>query len=101
MEGNVYRKAIERIKDGILSGECSDGNLSWIVNLCDDALAQPKRNCDVGTVEEQYKRFKRFCFCNMGDGMNEPRCSKCPLGKAKFSCKFDWAQMPYGKGDER
>ena len=63
------------------------------------ALSAPARNCDVGTTEEQYKRFKKFCFDNMGDGMNEPRCSKCPLGRSKASCKFDWAQMPYEKGD--
>ena len=55
------------------------------------------RNCDVGTSEEQYKRFKKFCFDNMGDGMDEPRCSKCPLGKSKTSCHFDWTQLPYEK----
>lgn len=61
---------------------------------------QPIRNCDVGTTEEQYKRFNKFCFDNMGDGMKESRCSKCPLYGTKSSCKFDWEQMPYeGKGE--
>ena len=50
------------------------------------ALAEPIRNCDVGTAEEQYKRFLKFCH-----GAN---CSKCPVHDA-VNCKFAWAQMPY------
>ena len=78
-----------------------DGRLMWQPDIrkapeaVDGALAAPPRNCDVGTAEEQYKRFKKFCFNNMGDGMNEHRCSKCPLGQSKSSCHFDWTQMPY------
>lgn len=53
------------------------------------ALSAPPRNCDVGTAEEQYKRFLKFCH-----GAN---CSKCPVHDA-VNCKFAWAQMPYDEG---
>jgi len=69
------------------------------------ALAKPPRNCDVGTAEEQGKRWERNC----GHGI--PRCGKCAvyaeakrLGLVKnrhlmaCDCKFIWAQMPYDEG---
>lgn len=60
------------------------------------ALAEPLRNCDVGTAEEQEKRFELFCY---QDYCNE----KCPLyGKPKIGgecgCAIEWAQMPYEEG---
>lgn len=95
------REALETLLN--LAYEVQDANSEYgpkisvpaqfIIDVAKSALSAP-RNCDVGTVEEQYKRFKKFCFDNMGDGMNEPRCSKCPVGKSKTSCKFDWMQMP-------
>lgn len=53
------------------------------------ALALPPRNCDVGTPEEQSKRYDEFCDIH--------DCRKdCPLFKAD-SCEFAWAQMPYAE----
>lgn len=34
------RETLRAIREGILSGKCSDGNLAWIVNLCDESLAE-------------------------------------------------------------
>lgn len=34
------RETLKAIREGILSGKCSDGNLAWIVNLCDEVLAE-------------------------------------------------------------
>ena len=34
------RETLKTIREGILSGKCSDGNLAWIVNLCDESLAE-------------------------------------------------------------
>lgn len=34
------RETLKAIREGILSGKCSDGNLAWIVNLCDESLAE-------------------------------------------------------------
>ena len=52
-----------------------------------DALAAPPRQCDVGTAEEQVKRYDKFC------DIHDCR-SDCPLFKAD-SCELEWAQMPY------
>ena len=46
------------------------------------------RNCDVGTSEEQAKRFSFFCMRYHG-------CGKCDLNKGSKDCKFSWEQMPY------
>jgi hypothetical protein len=64
--------------------------------LLQDALRMPLRNCEVGTVEEQVKRYDKFC------DIHDCR-SDCPLFKAD-SCELSWAQMPYaedrkGEGD--
>ena len=56
------------------------------------ALSTPPRNCDVGTAEEQSKRFLKFCY-----GEN---CSKCPVHDA-IICKCAWSQLPYEKGETK
>lgn len=77
-----------------------------IASKAKHALKQPPRNCDVGTAEEQVKRFTIFCksqrlhspghadFCN-------PKCP-CRDGGDINLCALTWAQMPYEerKGDE-
>ena len=65
------------------------------------ALAEPPRNCDVGTPEEQYARWRRFC--------DSQKCcnNQCPVYRladvcgSKASCNLIWAQMPYEEGGER
>ena len=95
----TLREALEFIKlasdDYEKYGTTKAGALDVIYEKACAALSAPVRNCDVGTPEEQIKRWEKFCFDNMGDDMNESRCSKCPIGKSKTSCKFDWMQMPY------
>ena len=62
----------------------------------DEETAKPRRNCEVGTAEEQSRRFEEFCR-----GVN--RCDGCPIrerGQQDF-CEFAWGQMPYhGKESE-
>lgn len=54
------------------------------------ALALPRRNCDVGTAEEQDERFRVFC------GDQGAYCTTCPCDKPPAaSCRLLWAQMPY------
>ena len=105
------REAIKRIRDGVLKGEASSGNLAWIVNLCDECLAMPPRNCDVGTAEEHAERFKKFCrnhqFISVESEDGFPPvyvCSNesCPLhdyyiAHGEDSCELAWAQMPYAE----
>ena len=57
------------------------------------ALSAPPRNCDVGTADEQRKRFKAFCRDRQGG-----TCDKCPARKG--FCTLTWAQMPYKEGGE-
>lgn len=55
---------------------------------------RPRRNCDVGTAEEQEKRFGKFCDSHKrvdGSTVCSPRC---PLYNAS-ECSLHWAQMPY------
>ena len=55
----------------------------------------PVRNCDVGTVEEQERRFLEYCrkYREKQAGM----CLACPLlGLIRSGiCGLAWAQMPY------
>ena len=62
----------------------------------------PKRNCDVGTPEEQRERFEKFCSKYETRHEGEAYCSKqCPLSKCDsiILCVLKWAQLPFdGKG---
>ena len=58
------------------------------------AVAAPPRNCDVGTAEEQYERYKSRCMSQ--------DCCDCPVREqwdfgqtGSESCQLVWAQMPY------
>ena len=57
---------------------------------CDDvishALSAPARQCDVGTPEEQNRRFDNFC---RGED-----CKTCPCNVMP-RCHMVWAQTPY------
>lgn len=56
------------------------------------ALAEPPRNCDVGTVEDQYNRFVYSCTSG-----------KIPCRKSELcsctNCYAEWAQLSY-EGNE-
>ncbi|MBR4616263.1 MAG: hypothetical protein IKO55_11710 [Kiritimatiellae bacterium] len=60
------------------------------------ALSAPPRNCDVGTAEEQEKRFDAWVQDRRGD----LDCTgKCPahhgVDFGVVNCVLQWAQMPY------
>ena len=64
----------------------------------DAALAAPARNCDVGTAEEQYKRFMNMC-----NSKDVRQCAECSMrgftpGCSRDRCFANWAQMPYEEG---
>lgn len=56
------------------------------------AYKNEPRHCDVGTPEEQCRRWSRFC-----DTITS--CEKCPYQKSSTDISADcfsrWAQMPY------
>lgn len=62
------------------------------------ALAEPPRNCDVGTPEEQDKRFDAFCKSYKEHHGN---CFGCAALRTSGDCKVSWMRMPCeGKGSE-
>ena len=66
-----------------------------IEEIAKEALAEPVRNCDVGTAEEQYARIRAFCKRHKV-GL---RCVDCPVnGVLPKNCALIWAQMPYEEG---
>ena len=83
-----------------------------IDRIVEAALAAPQRNCNVGTIDEQYKRFKNFCRTHQfisddsEDGFPPVYvCSNesCPLHNYYIAhnedhCELAWAQLPYIKG---
>lgn len=56
---------------------------------------RPKRNCDVGTAQEQEVRFEAFCHAHRS---RERCCEDCPIVADRASCEFTWEQMPYEEG---
>lgn len=59
------------------------------------ALAEPMRNCDVGTLEDRREQFKQFCKSH-SDGVACDR--NCPLFKLHingYSCHFEWGELPF------
>lgn len=58
------------------------------LKIVEKALSAPPRNCDVGTAEEQDKRYAEFC--------GSTRCGRCPLyGSDIQYCEIAWGQIPY------
>ena len=62
------------------------------------AINAPARNCDVGTAEEQYKRFMNMC-----NSKDVRQCAECSMrgftpGCSRDRCFANWAQMPYEEG---
>lgn len=76
------------------TGECelptSEGESKYLchkVKQLRSALAEPLRNCDVGTAEEQAERFDAYCD-------SHTNCAHCPLA-GRQQCVLAWSQMPY------
>lgn len=65
------------------------GYLNQIEEWAKAALAEPIRNCEVGTAEEQERRWDEVC--NKFQFMMDCR-------KSCYRCAFVWAQMPYEEG---
>ena len=97
--GNIakLRNALELSKVAILVAK-KKMNLEnpVILEVIDDALAAPARNCDTGTWQQQEKRFENFC-----NQFRHDYCRGCSLGE-EFSenheigeCRLAWAQRKY------
>ena len=88
---NKLRKALTKILNltNSLDEDCAVDPVE-IRDIASDALAEPMKNYEVGTAEEQEKRFCSFCKAA------ETFCAGCEVNvMANASCFAIWAQMPY------
>lgn len=63
-----------------------------IIRMRNALSANPIRNCDVGSPEEQFERWWAFC------GQFDEDCTGCPYGgcnRTMAYCFAKWGQMPY------
>ena len=65
-----------------------------------DALSRKPRNCDVGTPQEQIKRWEVFCqehheHWKPGKSLTAIQRCNCPCHEGNGCNYFIWAQMPY------
>ena len=73
------------------------------IDRCNAARREPQRNCDVGTLTEQQKRFHDFC--EKMQHTDKACCGGCPIvhlrmkGVINNSCELAWAQMPYDEDE--
>ncbi len=89
---NKMREALESVKSYL------DGYTVNILDLrrrVDAALAEPVKNCEVGTADEQSRRFDDFCFVHIS---RERGCGDCPLLE-NTCCELAWGQMPYPESE--
>ena len=108
VNGAKLREALEAAKNFVDNvGKAALGDNIDAITICqcaaklsgriEAALAEPARNCDVGTPEEQRERFSNFCTNNTDpEDIDGLRCDKrCPLYKDHPNCGWEWLHLPY------
>lgn len=93
MNGNALKDGLLMLKrlaetDG---DEMDIGEFSIVMEKCDAAMSEPPRNCDVGTPNERFERFRKFC-------QDKEACTKCFGNKTlglEVECFATWEDMPY------
>lgn len=81
---------------GLMLGFALMGMLVGVIMIWSD---KPKRNCDIGTSEEQYRRFEDY-HAKHADLKEDDMCKSCPLKNAP-DCRIIWMNMPYKKEDKQ
>ena len=102
--GNVaaMREALEKVRRvlhcAIVAGILKGDDVNSAFNEVITALSAPPRNCDVGTAEEQARRYEELCDSHTCGSICSG--SGCPL--YAYDCSpFAWTQMPYEEGGEK
>ena len=73
----------------------SRDKLADAIDIGVSALSAPPRNCDVGTDEEQSRRYEELCDSHTCGSICS--LSGCPM--YEYDCSpFAWSQMPYEEG---
>ena len=75
-------------------------NAQYQIDKADEALAEPVRNCDVGTAEEQLDRYGLFCQNKCPVCENRHSCHICGE-RYRMKCMVAWSQMPYEEEDAK
>ena len=107
----TMRRALLRLKELSKTvwesngGEDVSSELAEMQDVINTALAEPPRNCEVGSVENQAERFCNFCaeHSNTKTGVCDPGCP-CFACVDLCYCLCKWGQLPYntkGEGDGR
>lgn len=96
----ALREALEEFVSVILDKKPGIHNLHRLAEKCRDAIAKPPRNCDVGTPQEQIKRWEEFCqehheHWKPGKSLTAIQRCNCPCHEGNGCNYFIWAQMPY------
>ena len=68
---------------------------SQLKDMARAALAVPRRNCDVGTPEEQTQRMHAQLCSKQKSCYELPSGEHCPMYREGIDCRLAWAQMPY------
>ena len=95
--GNVkaIREALESVRNWCLNRLVNSSHqvtVEGLLSVVNTALTNPPRNCDVGTAEEQARRYEELCDSHTCGSICSGSC--CPL--YDYDCSpFAWAQMPY------
>ena len=93
----VMREALKSVIEKLL--DCAPtAEREWpeLVQRARAALSEPARNCDVGTVEEQWARFERQCEAHRMPTDHDYCSCTCKVdGGCVNECALIWAQMPY------
>lgn len=77
---------------------CGYEEMAKALDKAKAALAAPPRNCDVGTDEEQSRRYEELCDSHTCGSI----CSASGCHLYDYDCSpFAWAQMPYEEGGEK
>lgn len=95
---NKLREALTKILNltNSLDEDCAVDPVE-IRDIAKAALAEPVKNCEVGTAEEQEVRFRNYCWNHSSRDKNM-EC-QCPIdAEGKAGCKLTWAQLPYEEG---
>ena len=108
MANNKLREALENVAKQLIDATEDKnfgedvmylvGCMRTMSRKCRAALAEPVQNCEVGTIEQQAKRFEEYCESEV---CKRKRCKSRAKALCIERCALEWAQMPYEEGDVR
>jgi hypothetical protein len=86
---NKLREALSKASIALswaTHGHLTEGDAEKYLAIVDAALAEPLKNYEVGTQEEQAKRFDVYCHTGGGLCSSIDSCAECTIA---------WMHMPY------